>query len=214
MRNSMEQVTSRDLEYLESLHPRLAAVFAKMDEQGAREDIPIVGTSVGRALGVLVRAIGARRIVEVGTAIGYSALWMALALPKEGRLITIDPDRARTDRARAYWTEAGVGDRIEVRNGKGLEELPKLRGPFDLAFIDALKPEYEGYLAAVLPLLRSGGTVAVDNLLWGGRASGAVAADDESTNAIRSFNKKFVRHDLLDAIIIPVGDGLGIGVKR
>src|SRR5205814_1358864 len=84
----------------------------------------------------------------------------------------------RTDRARAYWTEAGVGDRIEVRNGKGLEELPKLRGPFDLAFIDALKPEYEGYLAAVLPLLRSGGTVAVDNLLWGGRASGAVAVAD------------------------------------
>src|SRR5207237_8974052 len=122
---------------------------------------------------------------------------------------------SRTDRPRPGLLDRGrVGDRIEVRNGKGLEELPKLRGPFDLAFIDALKPEYEGYLAAVLPLLRSGGTVAVDNLLWGGRASGAVAADDASTNAIREFNRKFVKHPSLDATILPVGDGLGIGVKR
>ncbi|TME25700.1 MAG: O-methyltransferase [Chloroflexi bacterium] len=213
MRNSMSGFTLRDLEYVESLHGRLAPVFAKMDEEGARGDIPIVGTSVGRTLSVLVRAIGARRVVEVGTAIGYSTLWMALAMPHDGRVVTIDPDRSRTDRAREFWSEAGVADRIQVVSGKALEELPKLRGPFDLAFIDALKPEYEGYLSLVLPLLRDGGTVAVDNLLWSGRASGAVAADDESTNAIRSFNRRFVSHPQLDATILPVGDGLGVGVK-
>ena len=214
MRNAMDQFTLRDLQYIESLHGELSPVFAKIDAQGATENIPVVATAVGRALFVLVRATAAKRIVEVGTAIGYSALWMALAMPPAGRIVTIDPDRARTDRARAFWNEAGVSERIEVRNAKALDELPKLRGSFDLAFIDALKPEYEGYLAAILPLLRAGGTVLVDNLLWDGRASGAVTADDPSTNAIREFNRKFVKHPSLDATIMPVGDGLGIGVKR
>ena len=214
MRNAMDQFTLRDLQYIDSLHGELSPVFANMDEQGAKDSIPIVATAVGRALFVLVRATGAKRVVEVGTAIGYSALWIALALPPDGRIVTIDPDRERTARARAFWKEAGVSDRIEVRNARALDELPRLDGPFDLAFIDALKPEYEGYLAATLPLLRSGGTVVVDNLLWDGRASGAVAADDASTNAIREFNRKFVKHPSLDATILPVGDGLGIGVKR
>ena len=214
MRNAMDQFTLRDLQYIDSLHGELSPVFAKMDEQGAKDSIPIVATAVGRALFVLVRATGAKRVVEVGTAIGYSALWMALALPPDGRIVTIDPDRERTARARAFWKEAGVSDRIEVRNARALDELPRLDGPFDLAFIDALNPEYEGYLAATLPLLRAGGTVVVDNLLWDGRASGAVAADDASTNAIREFNRKFVKHPSLDATILPVGDGLGIGVKR
>ena len=214
MRNAMDQITLRDLQYLESLHGDLSPVLARMDAEGARESIPIVGTSVGRALFVLVRAVAAKRIVEVGTAIGYSALWMSLALPEEGRIVTIDPDRSRTDRARAFWSEAGVSDRIQVINGRALDELPRLRGPFDLAFIDALKPEYEGYLAAILPLLRSGGTVLVDNLLWDGRASGAVPSDEPSTTAIREFNLAFVNHPSLDATILPVGDGLGIGVKR
>lgn len=211
----MDAIALKDLEYLESLHGKLAGAFARMDEEGGREGIPIVGTSVGRALHVLIRATGARRVVEVGTAIGYSALWMATALPKEGRIDTIDPDRSRTDRARRYWDEAGVGTKIVVHTGKGLDVLPALAGPYDFAFIDALKNEYEGYLAQVVRLLRPGGTVAVDNLLWSGRASGA-RADDRSpdTTAIRDFNAKFVRHPQLDATILPVGDGLGLGVKK
>src|SRR5207247_11146383 len=99
-------------------------------------------------------------------------------------------------------------------SGTWLEELPKLSGPFDLAFIDALKSEYAGYLAAVLRLLRAGGTVLVDNLLWDGRASGAVPGDDADTRAIREFNRLFVRHPQLDATILAVGAGLGVGVKR
>jgi len=214
MRNAMDTITLRDLQYLDSLHPELEGVFARMDAEAAAENIPIVSSSIGHALRVLVRATAARRIVEVGTATGYSALWMASALPTDGRIITIDPDRSRTDRARAHWRAAGVADRIEVISGTALEELPKLSGPFDLAFIDALKSEYAGYLAAVLRLLRAGGTVLVDNLLWDGRASGAVPGDDADTRAIREFNRLFVRHPQLDATILSVGDGLGVGVKR
>jgi caffeoyl-CoA O-methyltransferase len=210
----MDQITHRDLEYIESLFGSLSPVFAKMDAEGGKESIPIVSTSVGRALFVLVRATAAKRIVEVGTAIGYSALWMALALPKDGRIVTIDPDRERTDRARRFWQEAGVSQKVDVVNGRGLEELPRLRGPFDLAFIDALKSEYDGYLERILPLLRPGGTIAVDNVLWSGRASGANPVAHGDTEAIRAFNRKFANHPSLDSTILPVGDGLALGVKR
>lgn len=215
MRNALKQITLADLEYLEGLHPPLGGAFAAIDDEGGRESIPVVGTAVGRALHVLVRATGARRILEVGTAIGYSALWMASALPDDGELVTIDPDRARTDRARRFWEQEGVSGRIRVVNAPALEALPGLRGPFDLAFIDALKHEYQAYLEALLPLLRAGATIAVDNLLWSGRASGA-APDDGSrdTRAVREFNAAFVRDDRLVATILPVGDGLGLGVKR
>jgi len=208
-------ITDTDLDYLESLHGKLAGAFASIDGGGGRDGIPIVATGVGRALHVLVRATAARSVVEVGTAIGYSALWMATALPADGRIDTIDPDTARTDRARRFWDEAGVGTKIVVHSGKALDVLPALAGPYDFAFIDALKQEYEGYLAHTVRLLRPGGAVAVDNLLWGGRASGA-RVDDRvpDTQAIRSFNAKFVSHPQLDATILSVGDGLGLGVKR
>ncbi|MDQ3399971.1 MAG: O-methyltransferase [Chloroflexota bacterium] len=211
----MDRITRQDLEYLESLHGGLPEVFSALDADGGRDDIPIVGTSVGRLLHVLVRASGARRVVEVGTAIGYSALWIATALPRDGQLITIDPDRERTDRARAFWDRAGVGDLIRVVNAPALDVLPTLEGPFDFAFIDALKHEYAGYLGHVVGLLRGGGTVAVDNLLWSGRTSGS-APDDGSTDtrALKEFNATFVAHRELDAVILPVGDGVGVGVKR
>lgn len=212
----MDRVTLQDLEYLESIHEGLSGAFAELDREGGRDDIPIVGTAVGRLLHVLVRATGARRVVEVGTAIGYSALWMATALPEDGLLVTIDPDRARTDRARGFWEKAGVSERVRVVNGPALEVLPSLAGeaPFDLAFIDALKREYQGYLDAMLPLLRSGGTVAVDNLLWSGRASGSAPDDgSEDTRAVKAFNAAFVRDPRLSATILPVGDGLGLGVR-
>lgn len=214
LRNALASISERDLAYLEEIHAPLEGVFARMDEEGGRENIPIVGTAVGRALRVLVRATGARRVVEVGTAIGYSALWMALALPEDGELVTIDPDRSRTDRARRFWEEAGVGRRIRVENAPALEVLPRLAGPFDLAFIDALKHEYQAYLEECLRLLRPGGTLLVDNLLWSGRASGSTPDESADTQAIRAFNAAFVRDARLDATILPVGDGLGVGVKR
>ncbi len=211
----MDRITHHDLDYLERIHGDLPDVLRMLDREGGRDDIPIVGTSVGRLLAVLVRATGARRIVEIGTAIGYSALWMASALPPGGELVTIDPDRERTGRARRFWELAHVGERIRVVNAPALEALPQLVGPFDLAFIDALKHEYQAYLEQVLWLLRPGGTVVVDNLLWSGRASGSSPDDGTAdTKAIREFNAAFVRDRRFEATILPVGDGLGIGVKR
>lgn len=215
MRNAMDQITHRDLDYLERIHGDLPDVLRMLDREGGRDDIPIVGTAVGRLLAVLVRATGARRVVEIGTAIGYSALWMASALPADGELVTIDPDRERTDRARRFWELARVGERIRVVNAPALEALPTLIAPFDLAFIDALKHEYQAYLEQVLWLLRPGGTVVVDNLLWSGRASGSSPDDGTSdTRAIKEFNAAFVRDRRFEATILPVGDGLGIAVKR
>lgn len=215
MRNAMDTITRADLEYLESLHGDLPEVFVALDAEGGRDDIPIVGTSVGRLIHVLARAAGARRALEVGTAIGYSALWIATALPEDGELVTIDPDTQRTGRARRFWDRAGVGGRIRVVNAPALEVLPGLDGVFDFAFIDALKPEYAGYLEHVLRLLRPGGIVAVDNLLWSGRTSGS-APDDGSadTRALKAFNVMFASHPALAATILPVGDGVGVGVKR
>lgn len=215
MRNALERITLRDLQYVDEVHPRLDAVLARIEEEGERERIPVVGTAVGRLLRVLAAGIGARRLLEIGTAIGYSALWMGAALPEDGELVTIDPDRSRTQRAEANWREAGVNAGLRVVNAPALDVLRNLSGTFDMAFIDALKTEYQGYLEGVLPLLRTGGLVCVDNLLWGGRASGS-APDDrtEDTAAIQKFNRRFLSDPRLVATILPVGDGVGIGVKR
>ena len=123
---------------------------------------------------------GRRRIVEVGTAYGYSTLWMALGQPPDGTIVTIDPDRSRTDLARGWWREAGIADeRITVVNAPALEAFeagePALAGPFDLAFIDALKPEYLRYLEHIAGRLAPGALVVADNVLWSGRVSGSQA---------------------------------------
>ena len=214
MRNALAEITTRDLEYLEEIHPALDPVLARMDAEGGQESIPIVGTAVGRLLRVLALAVAARRALEIGTAIGYSAIWMGASLPADGELVTIDPDRARTARAEANWRAAGVLATLRVHNAPALDVLPRLSGPFDLAFIDALKEEYEAYLDGVIPLLRPGGVVCVDNLLWSGRASGAVPDEGPATEAIRRFNRRLLSDERLEATIVPIGDGLGVGVKR
>jgi predicted O-methyltransferase YrrM len=168
-----------------------------------------------------VLAGGRRRIVEIGTAYGYSTLWMALGQPADGTIVTIDPDRSRTDLARGWWREAGIGDeRITVVTAPALEALergePALAGPFDMAFIDALKPEYEAYLEALVPRLAPGALVAADNVLWSGRVSGArpVTDDDANTAALRAFNRAVLADPRLNATILPVGDGLLVGSWR
>jgi predicted O-methyltransferase YrrM len=215
MRNALENITLTDLEYLDRIHPRLDGVLRRIDREGGRENIPVVGTAVGRFLRVLALAIGAKRVLEIGTAIGYSALWAGGALPRGGELVGIEPDRARAQRARMNWREAKIAAKLTVHEAPALDVLPKLRGPFDLIFIDALKEEYESYLDGALPLLRDRGVVAVDNLLWGGRASGSRPDDHgAATRAIRRFNKRFLADGRLVATIVPIGDGVGVGVKR
>ena len=205
-------VTERDLEYLEGVHPPLGPVHEEMLKTGRSDGVPIVNPAAGRLLRVLVTALAPKRVLEIGTAIGFSTLWMASALPAGGRIDTIDPDRTRTERARRYWLRAGVTDRVRVINEPALRVLPRLAPGIEFAFIDALKPEYAAYLDALLPKMAPGGMITVDNVLWSGRI--AAGEHDENTDALRAFNETFVHHAQLEATVLPVGDGFGIGVVR
>jgi predicted O-methyltransferase YrrM len=204
--------TDRDLEYLEGIHPPLGPVLEEMLRTGRSEGVPIVSPAAGRLLCVLVTALAPKRVLEIGTAIGFSTLWMASALPAGGRIDTIDPDRSRTDRARRYWLRAGVTDRVRVVNEPALRVIPRLTPGIEFAFIDAIKTEYIAYLDALLPKMAPGGMITVDNVLWSGRI--AAGEHDENTDALRAFNEYFLRHVQLEATILPVGDGLGVGVVR
>ena len=166
-------------------------------------------------LSVLVHCMQANRILEIGTAYGYSTLWMALALPPAGRIWTIDPDTERTNVAATFLERAGKRDVVEIINQPALEILPTFYGRnLDIVFLDALKTEYEAYLELCIPMLKRSGLIVVDNLLWnGGVAARPSAADTVDTKALRAFNKTFVNHPQLDATIVPIGDGLGIGAR-
>jgi caffeoyl-CoA O-methyltransferase len=212
------EIGRQDRDYIEGLASPPNAVLEAMEAAAEPENIPILDRESGRVLQVL--AGDRRRIVEVGTAIGYSTLWMALGQGPDVRIVTIDPDRGRTDRARAFWRQAGIPDeRISVVNRPALEAIgsdPALEESFDLAFIDALKAEYRAYVEALLPRLAPRALVVADNVLWSGRTSGArdAAPDDESTNALRAFNAWLLGHPRFDATILPVGDGLLVARRR
>jgi predicted O-methyltransferase YrrM len=207
-----------DLDWIESLAAPLPPALAAIEAAAERPGIPIVDRDAGRVLQVL--AGDRRRIVEVGTAYGYSTLWMALGQPPDGTIVTIDPDRQRTDLARGWWREAGIADeRIIVVNAPALDAIgsdPALAGPFDMVFIDALKPEYEAYLAALTDRLVPRALLAADNVLWSGRASGTrpAAADDANTAALRAFDAAVLADPRFAATILPVGDGLLIATWR
>jgi predicted O-methyltransferase YrrM len=200
-----------DLDWIESVAPPLSNAQEAIEAAARDPRVPIVDRDAGRVLSVL--AGGRRRIIEVGTAFGYSTLWLALGQPDDGTIVTIDPDRERTDRARGWWREAGIPDeRITVVSAKALEAFeagdPALAGPFDLAFIDALKPEYGDYLDRLLDgRLVAGALVLADNVLWSGRVSGSRPAD-ENTAALRTFSERVLADDRFTATILPVGDGL------
>jgi caffeoyl-CoA O-methyltransferase len=198
------------------IHPALGAIEAAAEP----ENIPILDREAGRVLSVLVAA--RRQIVEVWTAYGYSTLCMALGAAPDATIVTIDPDRARTDLARGWWRQAGIADeRIVVVNRAALEAFergpdePALVGPFDLAFIDALKHEYQAYLEALVPRLLPGALVVADNVLWSGEVSGeAPARPGGSTEALRVFDRALLRDPRFIATILPVGDGLLVASYR
>jgi caffeoyl-CoA O-methyltransferase len=201
-----------DLDWIEATARPAPAVVAEMEDVAAREGIPILDRASGRVLSAL--AVGRSSIVEVGTAIGFSTLWLALGQGPAGRIVTIDPDRSRTDRARGYWRSAGIADgRIEVVTAPALEAFaartPALDGPFELAFIDALKPEYLDYAEALRPRLRPGALVVADNVLWSGRTSGdRPARPGDGTEELRQFVATVLRDDAFEGTVLPVGDGL------
>jgi len=203
---------ARELDWIEGLAAPVEPALAAIEAAAAPNHIPIVDRDSGRVLSAL--AAGRRRIVEVGTAYGYSTLWLALGQPAGGTIVTIDPDRERTDLARGWWREAGIDDdRITVVSAKALEAFaanePALAGPFDLAFIDALKPEYERYLDALIPRLAPGALVLADNVLWSGRVADPDNTDRTAeTEALQAFDRRVLADGRFRSTILPVGDGL------
>ena len=172
----------------------------------------------GLFLGLLVRMLDARRVVEVGTFTGYSALAMAMALPPGGRIVCCDISEEYTAVARRYWKEAGVAERIDLRLGPATETLARLLetdGPasHDLAFIDADKTGYDAYYETCLRLVRPGGIIAIDNVLWSGRAADP-AVTDADTAALRALNVKIREDRRVDAVVLTVGDGLTLARRK
>jgi caffeoyl-CoA O-methyltransferase len=190
-------------------------LFARLaEETRAKTSAPqmMVGRIEGQFLATLVRLLGARRILELGTFTGYSSISMASALPPDGRIITCDVDPEATAIARRYMDESGHGDKIEIRLGPALETIEALEGPFDLVFIDADKPNYVSYYEAALPLLADRGLLIADNVLWSGRV---VEEDgDESTRAIKAFNEHVRSDSRVVSVMLSVRDGMTLVQKR
>jgi predicted O-methyltransferase YrrM len=202
-------------EYLERLTPANVGVVGEMEAYAAEHRVPIADREVARFLEITARSCGARRVLEIGMAIGYSALHFARALPEGGEVVTIEPSDEMIARSTEYLERAGLRGRVTIERGFALEVIPRLTGTFDIVFPDAVKTEYAAYLELALPLLRAGGVVLADNLLWGGQVAGEVRSQEQtaSTQALREFNQIFVRHPQLLSVVLPFGDGLGYGVK-
>ncbi|MBV9330900.1 MAG: class I SAM-dependent methyltransferase [Alphaproteobacteria bacterium] len=171
----------------------------------------------GGFLALLVRLVGARRCLEIGTFTGYSALSVALALPADGRIVALDVSKEFTDSARGYWHEAGVENKIDLRLGPALESLDRMidagDGGFDFAFIDADKSNYDAYYERALKLVRSGGLIALDNMLWSGSVANA-DAQDADTRTLRDLNEKIHADRRVDMALTTVGDGVMLARKK
>ncbi|MCZ6512778.1 MAG: class I SAM-dependent methyltransferase [Nitrospinae bacterium] len=165
----------------------------------------VSGRTVGRFLKLQAQLLGARRILEVGTFSGYSALSMAEGLPEDGRLFTCDEDPPAIAVAKRYFAESPHGHKITLLEGKALDSIAGLHETFDMAFIDADKVNYLNYFNAILPIMRTGGLIVVDNVLWSGRV---LDPKDESDHAIHNFNETVCRDKRVEVLMLAVRDGL------
>ncbi len=204
--------------YLATLNRSRDDVLDEIARDGEARNLPLVDAEVGELLRVLATAIGAARILEIGTAIGYSGIWLAGALPRDGMLLTIeqDPDRARD--ARTNFDRAGLADRVNVLIGDAQRLLAKVAGPFDLIFQDGDKKLYSPLLDRLVSLLRPGGLLVTDNVLWDGEVvPGFVNPPRRSaadTAAIADYNQRLTSDPRLITSIVPLRDGVAISVKR
>ncbi|GBC78429.1 Putative O-methyltransferase [bacterium HR08] len=197
--------------YLDDLAPDRLDVLREQEEVARRRRIPIVGPIVGRWLHQLARMIGARRVFEMGSAIGYSTIWLALAVPEDGIVYYTDGDPTNAREALGYFQRAGVADRVRILVGDAVKLLDQVEGEFDLIFNDVDKHQYPDVFRKAVPRLRRGGLLVADNVLWGGRV--ARGETDPDTLAIREFNRLiFSAPDLLTTII-PLRDGVSVSLK-
>ena len=195
--------------YLYALLPERDEVLREMEERARRENIPIIGPAVGRLLYQYAQLTGAKRIFEMGSAIGYSTIWLARACP-EAEVFYTDGDPKNAEDARAYFERAGVATRIRVEVGDALELLQKTEGSFDLIFNDVDKHDYPRVFRLALPRLRRGGLFITDNALWSGRAAREAESGDRETPAIQELNRLIYSSPEVFPTIIPLRDGVAV----
>ena len=208
------------IEYLRSVWVREADVLQQLRQETAQQPMAImqIAPEQGQFMALLVQLIGAKKVLEVGVFTGYSSLVTALALPPDGKLVACDVSEEYTAIARRYWQRAGVGDKIDLHIAPALETLGKLlsqgeAGTFDFAFIDADKSNYDNYYEMALKLVRPGGLIAIDNVLWGGAVADETVQDNR-TNKIRALNQKIHQDERVNVSLVPIADGLTLAMKR
>jgi predicted O-methyltransferase YrrM len=220
MANRSLDLTDQVYDYLLEVSLREHPVLARLREETAELPLSImqIAPEQGQFMRLLVQILGAKRCLEIGTFTGYSSLSVALRLPADGQIIACDVSVDFTEIALRYWAEAGVADKIDLRLGPAIETLDDLlkegaSGSFDFAFIDADKENYLPYYERCLKLIRPGGLIAVDNVLWNGSVVDPEKTDAD-TLAIRELNQKLRDDERVDISMVPIGDGLTLARKR
>ena len=200
--------------YINSLLPARDAVLRKMERYAAKHKVPIVGPACARVIQQLALSIRARRVFEMGSAIGYSTLWLARAVGPRGKVFYTDGNPANAELAQSYLREAGVLGRVEFLVGDALESLKATPGQFDLIFNDVSKVQYPAAFKLAVPRVREGGFFITDNVLWSGRVVRDAGAGDPDTRAIQKFNRLIYKSPELMSTIIPLRDGLAVCLKQ
>jgi len=201
-------------QYLYSLLPQRDVVISEMERYAEEHRVPIVGPAVARMLTLFAQVSGAKRIFEMGSAIGYSTIWLARAAGPKGKVTYTDGDPANAQRAQEYFRRAGVATRINVQVGDALELLKKTPGKFDLIFNDVNKDQYPDALRVALPKLKRGGLFITDNTLWSGKAALPAALDDAATRGVQEFNRLVYASKELYPVLIPLRDGVTVCRKQ
>jgi caffeoyl-CoA O-methyltransferase len=201
-------------QYLYELLPERDAVISEMERYAAEHRVPIIGPAVARLLALLAQVSGAKRIFEMGSAIGYSTIWLARAAGPKGKVHYTDGDPANARRAADYFKRAGVAKRIDLHVGDALELLKKTPGKFDLIFNDVNKHQYPDALRVALPKLKRGGIFITDNALWSGKAARPAPPDDAATRGVQEFNRLVYSSKELYPVLIPLRDGVTVCRKQ
>jgi predicted O-methyltransferase YrrM len=199
-------------DYVYAMLPARDEVLTEMEAEAAKHDVAIVGPAVARVLYQLAVISKAKRVFEMGSAIGYSTIWWARAVGEGGRVIYTDGDPKRAEKARRYFERAGVSQRIVVRVGDALEILSEQKEPYDIIFNDVDKTDYPRVVRLALPHLKSGGLFITDNVLWSGKVG--KPNPDETTKAILEFNRLIYESKDLFTTILPIRDGVAVCVKK
>jgi caffeoyl-CoA O-methyltransferase len=200
--------------YLYELLPKRDAVIQEMDEYAAKNDVPIIGPAVARLLTLLVQVSRAKRIFEMGSAIGYSTIWLARAAGPNAQVFYTDGNPENARRAQEYFRRAGIAKRVHVQVGDAMALLKKTPGKFDFIFNDVNKHQYPAALRAALPKLRHGGLFLTDNTLWSGKAARPAAPGDKDTLGVQELNRLVYSSKELFPVLIPLRDGVTVCRKR